>query len=98
MKTAIVLSVGLAGVFMLICPEIAFGQFSGGLENKVQGVTSGLINFLLPAVSVVGLIYAAILAATGDASARQRMALIAFTSTIGFLAPLIIRWLQGLTS
>ncbi len=80
---------------------MAFAQFPGGgstLEVKVGGITSGLTNILLPAVSCLGLIYAAILAATGDASAKSRMVLIGFASLVGFLAPLIIRWLQGIAS
>ena len=86
------------GVLMVLCPDVALAQFAGGggLESKVQGVTSGLLTFLLPAASCIGLIYSAILAATGDASARQRMVLVAVTSVIGMLAPLIIRWLQGM--
>lgn len=83
---------------MILCPEFAQAQFAGGLESKVQGVTSGLINFLLPAASVLGIVYAAILAATGDASAKQRMVLVIVASIVGFLAPLIIRWLQGMAS
>jgi hypothetical protein len=86
------------GVFMIFSPDLAHAQFAGGLESKVQGVTSGLINFMLPAASVLGLVYAAILAATGDASAKQRMVLVVIASIVGFLAPLIIRWLQGMAS
>jgi hypothetical protein len=89
----------LAGIalVMAFCPELALAQFAGGgFESKVQGVTNGLITFLLPAASVIGLVYAAILAATGDASAKQRMVLVAVTSLIGMLAPLIIRWIQGM--
>jgi hypothetical protein len=85
------------GVVMVVCPDIALAQFGGGeLESKVGAVTNGLITFLLPAASVIGLVYAAILAATGDASAKQRMVLVAVTSLIGMLAPLIIRWIQGM--
>ena len=85
------------GVLMVLYPDFALAQFGGGgLESKVQGVTNGLITFLLPAASVIGLVYAAILAATGDASAKQRMVLVAVTSLIGMLAPLIIRWIQGM--
>lgn len=85
------------GLFMIFYSDVALAQFGGGgLESKVQGVTNGLITFLLPAASCIGLIYSAILAATGDASARQRMVLVAVTSIIGMMAPLIIRWLQGM--
>lgn len=96
-----VLFAGFA-IVMVLCPELALAlaQFSGGgaLESKVNGVTSGLINFLLPAASVIGLIYSAILAATGDASAKARMTTIAICSVVGMLAPLIIRWLQGMVN
>ena len=94
---AVLLVFGCAS--LLLFPELALAQFSGGaLESKVNGVTNGLINFLLPAASVLGLVYAAILAATGDASAKSRMVLIAMCSIVGMLAPLIIRWLQGMVN
>jgi hypothetical protein len=92
----------LMAIFVLIalCPEFAFAQFAGGgaLQSKVSGITNGLTHFLLPAVSVLGIVYAAILAATGDASAKSRMVLVLVASIVGFLAPLIIGWLQGLAS
>lgn len=99
-KTTLIWVMALVGMgfLMMISPEFAHAQFAGGLESKVQGVTNGLINFLLPAASVLGLVYAAILAATGDASAKQRMVLVVIASIVGFLAPLIIRWLQGMAS
>ena len=84
------------GLLMFFCPELVMAQYAGGLETKLNGVTSGLINFLLPAASVIGLVYAAILAATGDASAKQRMVLIVIASIVGFLAPLVIRWLKAM--
>lgn len=90
----------LLGIFAMIafCPASALAQFAGGgaLQSKVGGITRGLTNFLLPAVSILGLVYAAILAATGDASAKSRMVLVLVASIVGFLAPLIIGWLQGL--
>jgi len=92
----------LLAIFVIVafCPEIAFAQFAGGgaLQSKVSGITRGLTNFLLPAVSILGIVYAAILAATGDASAKSRMVLVLVASIVGFLAPLIIGWLQGLAS
>lgn len=87
------------GVCMFMYPDFAMAQFGGGaFERKVDGVTNGLIKFLLPAASILGLVYAAILAATGDESAKSRMVLIAICSVVGMLAPLIIGWLQGLAN
>jgi len=86
------------GLVMIFCPELAMAQFAGQLESKVGSVTNGLINFLLPTASVLGIVYAAVLAATGDASAKQRMVLVIIASIVGFLAPLIIRWLQGIAT
>lgn len=99
-KLGLALMTGMIlGLVLWLTPEMALAQFSGGgLESKVNSVTRGLTHFLLPAASVIGLIYASILAATGDASAKQRMVLVLFASVIGFLAPLIIKWLQGIAS
>ena len=83
---------------MILVPEISMAQVIGGgdLKGKVDGITKGITNFLLPAVSILGLVYSAILAASGDSEAKSRMVLIMCASIVGFLAPLIIRWLQGL--
>ena len=89
----ICLTLGMASIYMFF-PDMALAQY-GGFETKVNNLTSSIVNILLPACSILGLIYAAILASTGDPSARQRMTLIVVASIVGFLAPLIIKWLQG---
>ena len=77
-------------------PEFALAQVYGdGFQTKVNGLTHSLINFLLPAASILGLVYASILAATGDAEAKSRMVLVVIASIVGFLAPLLIHWLQS---
>ena len=79
-------------------PESALAQSFGGgadLEGRVTGLTNSLIKFVLPAVSILGLIYAAILASVGDAAARPRMIMISVASVVGFMAPVIIKWLQS---
>lgn len=82
----------------LLFPEASFAQYGGGdFQSKIGGVTRGLVNVLLPAVSVLGLVYSAILAATGDAEAKSRMVLVAVASIVGFLAPMLIRWLQSIS-
>lgn len=92
------LGLSLAIGVTLFMPELVLAQYGGGdFQSKIGGVTKGLVNVLLPAVSVLGLVYAAILAATGDSEAKSRMVLIAFASIVGFLAPIIIRWLQSIS-
>ena len=70
-------------------PAMAFG-----FESKMQGITNQLISTVLPLLSILGLVYAAILALTGDASAKARIITVIGVSVIGFLAPAIIQWLQ----
>ena len=69
--------------------------WGGGFESRIQGLTNSLISVLLPAVAILGLLYAAMLAASGDEGAKRRMILIVVASIIGFLAPMIIRWFQS---
>lgn len=83
---------------MAFVPEVAFAQYGGGeFQNRMSGLTRNLVNVLLPAVSILGLVYAAILAAMGDEGSKSRMVLVVIASVVGFLAPLFIRWLQSAT-
>lgn len=81
---------------MALIPELSFADYGGGeFQNRMSGLTSNLVNVLLPAVSILGLVYAAILAAMGDEGSKSRMVLVVIASVVGFLAPLFIRWLQS---
>ena len=86
----------LIGLSLVFIPEISLAQLGGGdFQSRVNSITNGLISTVLPAVSILGLVYAAILAATGDAGAKQRMILVIIASLIGFIAPVIIRFVQS---
>lgn len=76
-------------------PDTALAQFSGNFESKVGNLQSRLINTLLPLMSIFGMIYAGILAATGNESAKGKILLCVIGSIIGFLAPQIIEWLKA---
>jgi hypothetical protein len=78
-------------------PEISFAQDFGGdaLSSRVNGLTTKIIGTILPAVSILGLVYSAILAASGDQGAKGRMVLVLIASVVGFLAPIVIHWFQG---
>lgn len=75
-------------------PEFALAQF-GGFESRVTSLTKSIVTVILPAVSILGLVYAAILAVTGDGAAKNRIVTVVVCSVVGFLAPLIIKWLQS---
>jgi hypothetical protein len=82
------------GCFMVFLPNVALAQFGGGFESKMQGLTTKLISGVLPLVSILGLVYASLLAVTGDGAAKGRMIMVIVCSVIGFLAPQIIKWFQ----
>ncbi|MDB5036784.1 MAG: hypothetical protein JWQ35_312 [Bacteriovoracaceae bacterium] len=73
---------------------ISDSTFAFGFESKMQNVTSQLISTVLPLLSILGLVYASILAISGDAGAKARIITVISVSLIGFLAPAIIQWLQ----
>ena len=88
------------GVLFTLYPHFSFADDMGGiggdaLSQRVSGLTSKIIGTILPAISILGLVYAAILAASGDQSAKARMVLIIIASVVGFIAPIVIRWFQG---
>jgi len=80
----------------VMIPELSFADYGGSeFQNRMSGLTSNLVNVLMPSVAILGLVYAAILAAMGDESSKSRMVLCIFASCVAFLAPLFIHWLQS---
>lgn len=101
-KSTIWMVVLLVGVFSVLAffPDVVYAQDFGGiggdaLSQRVNGLTNKIIGTILPAVSILGLVYSAILAASGDQGAKGRMVLVLIASVVGFLAPILIRWFQG---
>jgi hypothetical protein len=81
---------------VVLWPELLFADYGGGdFQGRMNGLTANLVNVLMPAVAILGLVYAAILAAMGDESSKSRMVLCIFASCVAFLAPLFIHWLQS---
>ncbi|MFZ4713621.1 MAG: TrbC/VirB2 family protein [Bacteriovoracaceae bacterium] len=79
---------------MVFSPELAFAQ-SASFDTKVNSITNMIVGKILPAVAVFGLVYAAILAATGDESSKRRMVLVIVASIVGILAKFIIPMFQS---
>jgi type IV secretory pathway VirB2 component (pilin) len=89
------LMVGFMAV-MVFFPDSVFAQvMGGGFETKMHGLTTKLITVVLPLVSVLGLVYAVIMALTGDGGAKGRIIMVIGCSIVGFLAPHIISWFQS---
>ena len=64
-------------------------------ESRMKGLTNQLMTVVLPLMSVLGLVYAVILALTGDCGAKGRIVMVIICSVVGFLAPHIISWFQA---
>ena len=84
----------LLGAFVVlgVWPECV-SAFSG-FESRMKGLNQSLTSVVLPLVSILGLVYAAILAVTGDGAAKGRITMVIAASILGFLAGPIIRWIQ----
>ena len=82
---------------LLTLPKPVFAQLWGGssFESRISSFTDSLMSVVLPAVAILGLLYAAMLAMGGDEGAKRRMVLVVIASVVGFLAPPIIRWFQS---
>ena len=96
-KSQAYLLLGLFAAVCIICPEVVFaGVVKSGFENKMANLQNKFSTFILPVMSVLGLVIAAILAATGNEGAKSKIWFCLIGSGIGFLAPYIIGWMQGI--
>ena len=80
---------------ILIFPGHALAWGGSSFESRIRSFTDNLMSVVLPAVAILGLLYAAMLAMSGDEGAKRRMVLVVIASVVGFLAPPIIRWFQS---
>ncbi|MCB0308579.1 MAG: hypothetical protein KDD48_04350 [Bdellovibrionales bacterium] len=87
----------LGGIILVVAfglvPELLFAY--GGFEGRMNNLSNQLITVVLPLVSILGLVYAALLAVAGDGAARTKIIAVIVASVIGFLAPQIIGFLQN---
>lgn len=81
---------------LVFTPELSFASVvKSGFENKMSALQSKFTGVILPIMSVFGLVYAGILAATGNEGAKGKITFCLIGSVVGFLAPYIIGWIQG---
>jgi hypothetical protein len=75
-----------------LCPQFALAY---DFQGQTQALTSNLITTVLPLLSTLALVYAAILALSGDGGAKARIITVVVCSCVGFLAPHFIEWLKA---
>jgi hypothetical protein len=77
---------------LLLFPEL--GHCS--VESTLSNISSRLISVILPLVSILGLVFAAISFAMGNPNARGHLMLAIFGAAVGFGAPSIVAFIRGL--
>ena len=80
----------------VITPQFAYADFGGGFESRMENLQNKFINVVLPLMSIMGLIYAGILAASGNETAKAKITVIIIGCIAGFLAPHIIGWIKAI--
>lgn len=96
-RSQLFIFLGVIGVLCLVAPELVLaGVVKSGFENKMANLQDKFSTFILPVMSVLGLVIAAILAATGNENAKSKIWFCLIGSGVGFLAPYIIGWIQGI--
>jgi type IV secretory pathway VirB2 component (pilin) len=89
---------GSAAMYFLLNNTGFCGPIGGSFESKMGNLQSSLINTIMPIMAILGLVWAGILAATGNETAKGKILLVIVGSIAAFLAPHIIGWLKGVVS
>ena len=102
MKSRHLWTVGLLIVIFgaLFAPSLSYADGFGGsgFESRMENLQNKFINVVLPLMSILGLVYAGVLAASGNEAAKGKIMVIIIGSIVGFLAPHIIGWIKGILS
>jgi hypothetical protein len=82
----------IISVLILALPIISLAS----VESTLGNVQNRLINTILPAVSIIGLAWAALSFVMGHENAKGRVFLAVIGVIIGFSAPSIVDFLRGI--
>jgi type IV secretory pathway VirB2 component (pilin) len=66
------------------------------VESSLMAVQTKLIGTILPLVAILGLVFAGLSFVAGSPNARSHLILAMIGAAIGFGAPSIVSWIQGL--
>lgn len=77
---------------LILMPALAHAS----VESSLMAVQSRLIGTILPLAAILGLVFAGLSFVAGSQNARSHLMLAIFGAVIGFGAPSIVSWIQGL--
>ncbi len=77
---------------LVLMPVLAHAS----VESSLQAVQSRLIGTILPLAAILGLVFAGLSFVAGSQNARSHLMLAIMGAVIGFGAPSIVSWIQGL--
>lgn len=87
-KIASFLIIGL----LLLGPSLGFCS----VESSLMAVQTKLIGTILPLAAILGLVFAGLSFVAGSPNARSHLMLAIIGAVVGFGAPSIVSWIQGL--
>lgn len=90
MSTKIIYAVAL--ILIGLAPTLGFCT----VESSLMAVQSRLIGTILPLVAILGLVFAALSFVLGSPRAKSHLMLAIIGAIVGFGAPSIVSWIQGL--
>jgi type IV secretory pathway VirB2 component (pilin) len=69
---------------------------NASVESSLMAVQNRLIGTILPLAAILGLVFAGLSFVAGSQNARSHLMLAIMGAVIGFGAPSIVSWIQGL--
>lgn len=79
-------------ILALMVPVVGYCS----VESSLMAVQNRLIGTILPLAAILGLVFAGLSFVAGSPNARSHLMLAIFGAVIGFGAPSIVSWIQGL--
>lgn len=76
----------------LLVPTVGFCS----VESSLMAVQNRLIGTILPLAAILGLVFAGLSFVAGSPNAKSHLMLAILGAVVGFGAPSIVSWIQGL--
>ncbi len=77
---------------LVLAPTMGFCS----VESSLMAVQTKLIGTILPLAAILGLVFAGLSFVAGSPNARSHLMLAIVGAVVGFGAPSIVSWIQGL--